>query len=129
MVTCRGAGYSGNPIYIGTLVQGKRGTPNYKIKQMKLRSKEDWCVVEKNHAPIIGEELFTSVQHLLSLDTRTSPSEEVVQPLAGMLYCADCGRAMCRRSVKRGNRMFTTTSAPPTSAPSYAVATPFHRLL
>lgn len=56
--------------------------------------------------PIISEELFTSVQHLLSLDTRTSPSEEVVQPLAGMLYCADCGRAMCRRSVKRGNRMF-----------------------
>ena len=95
-----------NPIYIGTLVQGKRGTPNYKIKQMKLRSKEDWCIVEKNHAPIISEELFTSVQHLLSLDTRTSPSEEVVQPLAGMLYCADCGRAMCRRSVKRGNRMF-----------------------
>lgn len=95
-----------NPIYIGTLVQGKRGTPNYKIKQMKLRSKEDWCVVEKNHTPIISEELFTSVQHLLSLDTRTSPSEEVVQPLAGMLYCADCGRAMCRRSVKRGNRMF-----------------------
>lgn len=95
-----------NPIYIGTLVQGKRGTPNYKIKQMKLRSKEDWCVVEKNHAPIISEELFTSVQHLLSLDTRTSPSEEVVQPLAGMLYCADCGRAMCRRSVKRGNRTF-----------------------
>lgn len=95
-----------NPIYIGTLVQGKRGTPNYKIKQMKLRSKEDWCTVEKNHAPIISEELFTSVQHLLSLDTRTSPSEEVVQPLAGMLYCADCGRAMCRRSVKRGNRTF-----------------------
>ena len=95
-----------NPIYIGTLVQGKRGTPNYKIKQMKLRSKEDWCIVEKNHAPIISEELFTSVQHLLSLDTRTSPSEEVVQPLAGMLYCADCGRAMCRRSVKRGNRTF-----------------------
>ena len=95
-----------NPIYIGTLVQGKRGTPNYKIKQMKLRSKEDWCVVEKNHAPIISEELFTSVQHLLSLDTRTSPSEDVVQPLAGMLFCADCGRAMCRRSVKRGNRTF-----------------------
>ena len=83
-----------NPIYIGTLVQGKRGTPNYKIKQMKLRSKEDWCVVEKNHAPIISEELFTSVQHLLSLDTRTSPSEEVVQPLAGMLYCADCGEKL-----------------------------------
>ena len=95
-----------NPIYIGTLVQGKRGTPNYKIKQMKLRSKEDWCVVEKNHAPIISEELFTSVQHLLSLDTRTSPAEKVVQPLAGMLFCADCGRAMCRRSVKRGNRTF-----------------------
>lgn len=26
-----------NPIYIGTLVQGKRGTPNYKIKKMRDR--------------------------------------------------------------------------------------------
>ena len=96
----------GTAAYKGTFPTVEAARKSNKIKQMKLRSKEDWCVVEKNHAPIISEELFTSVQHLLSLDTRTSPSEEVVQPLAGMLYCADCGRAMCRRSVKRGNRMF-----------------------
>lgn len=28
-----------NEIYIGTLIQGKRGTPNYKVKQMRERSK------------------------------------------------------------------------------------------
>ena len=30
-----------NPIYAGTLVQGKRGTPNYKIKRMRIREEEE----------------------------------------------------------------------------------------
>ena len=34
-----------NEIYMGTLIQGKRGTPNYKIKQMRLRDESKWSVV------------------------------------------------------------------------------------
>lgn len=95
-----------NPIYIGTLIQGKRGTPNYKIKKMRLRRPEDWVVVEQNHDAIIDPLVFSVVQKMLERDTRTSPTEEVVFPLAGMLYCADCHSAMCRRSVTRGNKKF-----------------------
>ena len=29
-----------NPVYIGVLIQGKRGTPNYKIKQMQEFSEQ-----------------------------------------------------------------------------------------
>lgn len=95
-----------NPIYIGTLVQGKRGTPNYKVKKMRLRKSEDWNVVEENHEPIIELSVFETVQRMLERDTRTPPKKKVVLPLAGVLFCADCGRSMCRRSVTRGNRKF-----------------------
>lgn len=95
-----------NPIYIGTLVQGKRGTPNYKIKKMRMRKPEDWVVVENNHEPIVDMLVFNTVQRLLERDTRTSPQKKVVLPLAGVLFCPDCKRAMCRRSVTRGSHKF-----------------------
>ena len=91
-----------NPIYIGTLVQGKRGTPNYKIKKMRERNEEDWIIVPNNHPPIVDSLVFETVQKMLERDTRKSPNQEVVLPLAGVLFCADCKRAMLRRCVKIG---------------------------
>ncbi len=95
-----------NPIYIGTLVQGKRGTPNYKIRKMRERKEEDWVIVPNNHPPIVDPLIFETVQKMLERDTRKSPSQDVVLPLAGVLFCADCKRAMLRRSVTRGKRKF-----------------------
>ena len=95
-----------NRIFIGELTQGKRGTPNYKVKKVKLRDKSEWAVVKDNHEPIINELNFDVVQKTLGRDTRTSPVEDTVQPLAGILFCPDCGRAMCRRSVTRAQKKF-----------------------
>lgn len=95
-----------NPIYIGKLVQGKRGTPNYKVKKMRLREEKDWVVVENNHEPIIDPLTFTTVQRMLARDTRTAPENDIVYPLSGMVFCADCGGSMLRRTVKRGNKSF-----------------------
>lgn len=95
-----------NPVYIGTLIQGKRGTPNYKIKQMRVRDEEQWNVVKFNHEAIIDECTFESVQRALSRDTRVAPKAEAVSPLSGMAFCADCGRSMVKRSVSRGNKKF-----------------------
>ena len=96
-----------NPIYIGRLVQGKRGTPNYKIKTMRMREEKDWVVVENNHAPIIEPLTFTIVQRMLERDTRTAPQNEIVYPLSGMVFCADCKASMLRRTVRRGNKVFS----------------------
>lgn len=96
-----------NPIYIGTLVQGKRGTPNYKVRQMRTKKPEDWVVVKENHAAVIDPLVFSVVQKILERDTRTSPMENTVLPLAGILFCADCKGSMCRRSVSRGNKKFS----------------------
>jgi len=80
-----------NPIYTGKLVQGKRGTPNYKIKTMRMREEKDWVVVENNHDPIIDPLTFMIVQRMLERDTRTAPQNDIVYPLSGMVFCADCG--------------------------------------
>ena len=95
-----------NPVYIGVLVQGKRGTPNYKVKQMRVRDEEQWCVIKDNHEAVIDEYTFESVQRILSRDTRVAPKADAVNPLSGLIFCADCGRSMIKRSVSRGNKKF-----------------------
>lgn len=96
-----------NRAYIGELVQGKRGTPNYKVKQVRVRDEADWVVVRDAHEAIVSPLVFETVQSMMRRDTRTSPREEAVFPLAGLLYCADCGRPMTRRSVTKGGRRFS----------------------
>lgn len=96
-----------NPIYLGTLVQGKRGTPNYKIKKMRVREERDWVIVENNHEAIIDPLMFRIVQKMLQRDTRTAPQNETVYPLSGLVFCPDCNAAMLRRSVKRGKKIFS----------------------
>lgn len=95
-----------NPIYIGTLVQGKRGTPNYKIKKMRIRNEDDWVIVENNHPAIIDPLMFSIVQKMMERDTRRPPKENVLLPLAGVLFCPDCGRTLQRRTVTRGEQKY-----------------------
>lgn len=96
-----------NPIYTGTLVQGIRGTPNYKIKKMRVRDESEWVVVEKNHEAIIDPLMFRIVQNMLQRDTRTAPMNETIYPLSGLVFCSTCHAAMLRRSVKRGQKTFS----------------------
>lgn len=87
-----------NPIYIGTLIQGKTTTPNYKLKDKRVTKDEsEWTVIEKHHEAIIDKNDFELVQKLLKLDLRTSPNEETLYPFAGILFCADCGAPMTRK--------------------------------
>ena len=95
-----------NPIYIGTLIQGKRGTPNYKIKKMRVRSEDDWVVVENNHPAIIDPLMFSIVQKMMERDTRRPPKKDVLLPLAGVLFCPDCGRTLQRRTVTYGEQKY-----------------------
>ena len=48
--------------YIGTLVQGKQGTPHYKIKQMEQRPSSEWIRVPDAHEPLIAKQDFELVQ-------------------------------------------------------------------
>lgn len=87
-----------NPVYIGTLVQGKRSTPNYKVKKLFAVPKEQWICVENSHEPIVSQDTFANVGKILRADTRTAPGGEIVYPLSGLIYCGDCGRSMIRKN-------------------------------
>ena len=86
-----------NEVYIGNLVQGKRTTPNHKVKQSYVKPEDDWIRIEKNHEPLVSERDFEIVQRLLGMDTRTSPDQKQVYLLSGIAVCADCGAPMTRK--------------------------------
>ena len=88
-----------NRVYTGTMIQGVRTRPNYKIKTVVVNPPEKWDVVEHAFDAIISEKTFDLVQRLLKMDTRVSPGKKVVFPLAGLLFCADCGSPMVRRTI------------------------------
>jgi len=95
-----------NPVYTGTLVQGKRSTPNYKIKRQVEVPRERWITIENAHEPVISREMFGNVARILGADTRTSPTEEMVFQLAGLVYCGDCGRSMVRKNNAGSNKPY-----------------------
>ena len=95
-----------NEVYIGKLVQGIRTTPNYKIKAVQVREKKDWCVVPDNHEPIITQHTFSLVQRVLLLDTRTSPHDETLSPLSGLVVCGDCGSPMTKKTTSSGGKKY-----------------------
>lgn len=97
-----------NEVYIGNLVQKKNEVISYKIHLSKQVEKQNRIVVKGTHAPIISNGDFEKVQSLLKRDTRTSPKEKTgkLSTFAGFLKCADCGRAMQKRTVKQPNKTY-----------------------
>lgn len=71
----------------------------------------DWVRIEKNHEAIVSEREFALVQ-IIRIDTRTSPNEEKVYPLSGLVVCGDCGAMMIKRDVPAGGRYTLTISVP-----------------
>ena len=95
-----------NPVYIGTLEQGKRSSPNYKVKKQFAVPEEQWAVKENTHEPAVSRDTFENVAKILRTDTRTAPGEETVFPLGGLLYCADCGRSMVRKNNSTADKPY-----------------------
>lgn len=83
-----------NELYIGNLVQGKRRKVNYKVNKYRPVDKEDWIRVEGTHEPLVTKAVFDTVQELMQMDTRTSPSNETVTLFSGIIKCAYCGQNM-----------------------------------
>lgn len=95
-----------NEFYIGTLVQGKRTTPNHKVKKTVQKPSREWVRVENSHTPIIDREDFYAVERLLLQDMRVAPEEETVYLFSGLLFCADCHQNMVRNSVCRNGKTY-----------------------
>ncbi len=95
-----------NEIYTGTMVQGKKTTYNYKLKNIIKKPKSEWIYVENTHEAIISKQEFDFVQNTLFLDTRTAPHKESVYLFSGLLICGDCGNRMTRKTVTCGKKKY-----------------------
>ncbi len=91
-----------NQTYLGWVVQGKRTTPNHKVKKVIEKNPDEWVIVRDMHEAIITEEDFQTVQNLMKMDTRISPGKARVYLFSGMLECGDCKAAMVRKLVSAG---------------------------
>ncbi|MCL2578259.1 MAG: recombinase family protein [Defluviitaleaceae bacterium] len=85
-----------NPVYVGTLIQGKQTTPNYKVRNRINKPQEEWDITTDAHESAVNQHEFAIVNALLNQDTRTSPNKRTLYPLSGLVYCADCGNNMIR---------------------------------
>jgi len=92
--------------YTGTLVQGKQGTPHYKIKQMEQRPASEWVRIPDAHEALIARQDFELVQRIKGLDTRTSPNEDTVYLFSGILICGCCGSRMTRKTNRANGKEY-----------------------
>lgn len=93
-------------IYTGTLVQGRRGTYNHKLRNVIEKPAEEWIRVENTHEAIIRKRDFDLVQHIMGLDTRTAPYGEKVYLFSGLLVCGCCGARMTRKTNTMGGKKY-----------------------
>ena len=100
-----------NPTYIGKVWWGKRKTVkefNQELGKLVKVVKENGIpeIYEGKHKGIISEEQYRKAQHITL--TQKNPSAkvgtEIINPLAGMMECCDCGRKMIATRFGDGRR-------------------------
>ena len=110
-----------NPVYTGRIVWGNTMSVSAieDGRRVKKHIKGDPLVVEHAHPAIISEEMFQRVQKMFA-QTRHASSTNIdhslVNPLAGLVYCSECGKAMQLRGGRkaRGRLLACTTYGCPT---------------
>jgi hypothetical protein len=100
-----------NPTFIGKVWWGKRRTIkeyNESIGKLVKVVKEDGIpeIYEGKHKGIISEEQYAKAQYITQTMKNPSAkvSTEIVNPLAGMIECSECGRKMIATRFKDGRR-------------------------
>ena len=79
--------------YVGHTVNFKTHRDSYKDKNCIRKPKEEWKLFPNTHEPIISQEVYDTVQRLRGTKRRPSKWGDV-NPLTGIVRCADCGERM-----------------------------------
>lgn len=96
----------------------KKGVMVMKDGKQKLSrphaAEEDIIIVEGKHPAIVDHDLFMAAQAILNNHPRVTTERELVNPFAGMLRCAKCGRALFYHKFYEGrNARVECRSKPP----------------
>ena len=90
-----------NRHYIGLVVFGKyrseKSFENGQIVRHSVRQAEDEVIVAKGkHKGIVPLELFEAAQEKMDNNPRKKPDTTLVNPMAGLIFCHKCGKAMAQ---------------------------------
>ncbi len=88
-----------NITYIGKVRWNYRKTTReieeQEVVKHRYRSKiDDWLIFDGKHEAIIDEDIFYKAVNKKSKNAPLKKSKELVNPLAGLLYCERCNRVM-----------------------------------
>jgi len=85
-----------NQVYIGNMVQGKRSSPSFKMKErLVVKDESQWIIVKNTHEPLIDVETWNVVQDRIKSNKRTKVNYAgEISLFSDLLYCADCGEKM-----------------------------------
>ena len=89
-----------NEVYTGAMVQGRNRVISYKVHRQISVPEAEWFVVRGTHEAIIDRETFGKAQALHRRDTRAAPGSQAVYLLSGFVRCADCKKAMRRKTAR-----------------------------
>jgi len=99
-----------NPIYTGTLAQGKTKSNYLHGGGRKNITPENWIVVNDNHPAIIDQETYNRVKKIRN-DRKEGYhnidviNEETRNQFKGICFCADCKAHIMRHKVIRKNNL------------------------
>lgn len=81
------------PEYMGHTVNFRNYKESYKDKLSKKVDPADWIIFENTQEAIVDEDTWNMVQQIRK--TKKQPCKRgYVNPLTGLMYCADCGAKM-----------------------------------
>ncbi len=114
-----------NPVYIGKLQHGYRQqqkrTANGKVTVSRPINK-NYELYDGLHAPIVDKEIFDLAGQKRKENYKKPFFNGIKNPLAGLIYCAECGKSMYRRPASptcRDDMIMCLTRGCKTSASYY----------
>jgi hypothetical protein len=92
-----------SPIYAGHLTGYKRPAISLKSSKRPSRLPEEWETVKNTHEGIVSQEVFDTVQSLIT-SRRSTNKSGFDNIFAGIAKCADCGYQLSAASANRRKR-------------------------
>lgn len=94
-----------NPVYAGKIrwnwKQTVKSYEDGQIVRHRPRNDADCLIVEGRHPALVSELEWYAAQKRFGHEPRTRGWNELRNPLAALVYCGTCGRAMSLRTYKR----------------------------
>lgn len=94
-----------NIVYLGHMAQGKTSKISFKSKITLSKPREDWCVVENTHEPLISQETYDCVRSRC-VSRKNLPKTEFKNVFSGIAKCMDCGRNMSSTGTRKQGAIY-----------------------